>query len=179
MKMEITDVYELIKEKRHNAFKDKLSKNILSIDNPYIRELKGEIDAYDDVILLIENSGLLKEIDNTTHATEDKKHYLDRINIGLGDESPRTEASESLKYLKENHRLHDDAITRGCVEDIEKELKEGEEAKKLLKQIIGKGLDCSHITFCATVDQYNFCIRDDPNLKPLTEDIFNKIKELL
>jgi len=30
---------------------------------------------------------------------------------------------EALKYLKENNRLPNEAITRGCVEDIEKELK--------------------------------------------------------
>lgn len=74
----------------------------------------------------------------------------------------------SIKLLKNEQK--------SPLKELEKELVE---VKNILKEIIGKGLDCSNITFCETVDQYNFCIRDDTNLKPLTEDIFNKIKELL
>lgn len=55
MKRTIKEVYELIKEKRNNA--------ILSYSNCSLEkrgELKGEIDAYYDVLLLIENSGLIE-----------------------------------------------------------------------------------------------------------------------
>lgn len=52
----LKDIYELIKEKRNNAISS-LSSCSLEKRN----ELKGEIDAYYDVQLLIENSGLLEQ----------------------------------------------------------------------------------------------------------------------
>ena len=55
----IKEIYEIIKEKRENALNDRLSKGSLSVYNPYIYELKGEIDAYSDVLTLIETSGVL------------------------------------------------------------------------------------------------------------------------
>ena len=70
MKKTIRDIYELIKEKRANAIKDMSSKGVLSVDNPIICELKGEIDAYYDIQTLIESSGLLDE--NVNAEVEDE-----------------------------------------------------------------------------------------------------------
>lgn len=55
MKRTIKEVYELIKEKRGNAIVDLSNCPLEKRD-----ELKGEIDAYYDVMVLIENSGLLE-----------------------------------------------------------------------------------------------------------------------
>ena len=78
----IKDIYELIKEKRANAIKDMSSKGVLSIDNPCIRELKGEIDAYYDIQTLIESSGLLDE--NANAEVEGRaKTVLEEINKAL------------------------------------------------------------------------------------------------
>ena len=69
--MTVKEIYELIKEKRDNA-KSHLERNggitkANCIDEkgyPLLRtglELKGEIEAYTDVICLIESSGVLND----------------------------------------------------------------------------------------------------------------------
>lgn len=58
MKRTIKEVYDLIKEKRDNALND-----YRRCKGEVVRpsELKGEIDAYNDVLSLIESSHLLEE----------------------------------------------------------------------------------------------------------------------
>ena len=71
MKRTINEIYELIKEKKENAERDRQisyntveeAKNSEEYLNAKMRskELKGEIDAYTDVICLIESSQVLED----------------------------------------------------------------------------------------------------------------------
>lgn len=80
MKRTIDEIYNIIIEKRENAVKDLRNKMAqvsklcaeltfdeleISIDYDYLkekqRELTGEIEAYTDVLCLIESSQILKE----------------------------------------------------------------------------------------------------------------------
>ena len=76
-KRTIEEVYILLNKKRENAIRDRDRKrNDLSNskewrDNESIR-LYGEIEAYTDVIILLETSGLIKPEDNE----EDKEAFL-------------------------------------------------------------------------------------------------------
>lgn len=67
MKRTIKEVYDLIKEKEDNAKKhlDRLLTYIPSsnepIKDPVCNQLKGSIDAYRDVLYLMESSHLLEK----------------------------------------------------------------------------------------------------------------------
>ena len=71
MKRTINEIYELIKQKRENAERDRqISYNIIEeaknseeyLDaKMHSKELTGEIDAYTDVICLIESSQVLED----------------------------------------------------------------------------------------------------------------------
>ena len=80
---------------------------------------------------------------------------------------------EALEYLKENHRLPDEAITRGCVEDIEKEL-------KALEAIRSKGINWREFKLCKTLEQYNepIILYGLLDVKPYTEEEYNLLKEV-
>lgn len=81
-KRTIEEVYILLNKKRENAISDRTAtKNKIKIENDNISlndlfnkfiELKGEIQAYTDVIILLETSGLIKPEDNE----KDKEAFL-------------------------------------------------------------------------------------------------------
>ena len=63
-KRTILEVYILLNKKRENAIRDKdrivLNYNNSSQAHDNLVHLNGEIDAYTDVIILLETSGLIK-----------------------------------------------------------------------------------------------------------------------
>lgn len=73
-KRTIEEVYILLNKKRENALRDKDRErnNTENCDLVKIERLYGEIEAYTDVIILLETSGLIKPEDNE----EDKEAFL-------------------------------------------------------------------------------------------------------
>ena len=66
MKRDINEIYKILNNKRENAFNDMVyEKNRQYPSNKKILRLQGEIEAYTDVIILIESSQILDEKDNT------------------------------------------------------------------------------------------------------------------
>ena len=64
----IEEIYILLNKKRESAFRDKDRER----NNTIKERLYGEIEAYTDVIILLETSGLIKPEDNE----EDKEAFL-------------------------------------------------------------------------------------------------------
>lgn len=66
MKRDINEIYKILNNKRENAFNDIMyERNRQYPSNKKILRLQGEIEAYTDVIILIESSQILDEKDNT------------------------------------------------------------------------------------------------------------------
>ena len=62
--MTIQELYELIKQKKESAINDLMreqAKLIIGkpVETEFLSALRGEIDAYTDVLILIESSGVL------------------------------------------------------------------------------------------------------------------------
>ena len=67
MKRTINEIYELIEQKKENAERDRERtlqeiRNIKDYDGNILKNerIKGEVDAYVDVLILIETSGVLE-----------------------------------------------------------------------------------------------------------------------
>ena len=63
--MTIQELYELIKQKKESAINDLMreqAKLIIGkpVETEFLSALRGEIDAYTDVLCLIESSGVLE-----------------------------------------------------------------------------------------------------------------------
>lgn len=115
MKRTINEVYDLIVEKRDNALNDeKANEN----DRFYLREITGAINAYEDVLCLIDSSHLLEE---------------DKPVKGSG-----LEALENIKLTCDNTRYSEEfSIYEECENDfdiVEKALKDYEKKTKLAKE---------------------------------------------
>lgn len=114
MKRTIKEVYDLILEKRDNALNDeKANEN----DRFYLREITGAINAYEDVLCLIDSSHLLEEDKpikgNGLEALEKLGTEYGVVNVDR--------MSVTHIYALKPYRI------------IEQELKEGEEAKQMIR----------------------------------------------
>ena len=107
MKRTINEIYELIKQKKENAERDiQISFNTMEdardseewLDaKMHSKELKGEIEAYTDVICLIESSMVL-EVEDTITLEERIQGYRDNLDkvfpigsVYIGDENKNPE----------------------------------------------------------------------------------------
>ena len=136
-KRTIEEVYTLLNEKIENAKRDRARKRVINGTFDEICELNGEIEAYTDVKILIETSGLIKSNNDkafeelffkeTVVTYEDKMEYLEKRRQWL-----KGTMDMILKlHPQGDHRIEDLQHKLDIIECIMKDIRDFKEVNKI------------------------------------------------